>query len=764
MKRISLLAVLLAGVLASGLSGAEGPNTLDLDGRDVVLRLYQCGTEDPEAFKRTSLQLNGETVIFNFVNADEHTFVVIFGEDQRDELVWQVLGNHVYGWAYQKGLEFRLLQKVPGGKQTDCDLTFVDGLGNPIPHANVEIYLKSKDKRVLIGRRQLDEKGRLGGIPCRGKTSARLKVGTRAAGYYFNVSHPDYGAAFVEQTSLRNYNIYYIPLVPNGSEADKRSIWGQVLDPNAKPVAGASIYGIAIITLGGDWIRSVSGQKQGAVTDQAGGFRMYLPVWEQAHQVGIMVPPKTRYQVKVEPPEGTNLLLSWPEIMNGQSSRIKLQYAGYFHTFAFEDANGLITESEALEDMRVVFRRSGKHNDIRLKYIQWKDGAWLPLGRYGVSHKEYRFEDIEVTADSPERLVFRAGPSKIYRGWVVNGVTREPMEGAFVVTSKGCDGRSSLAYLSEQEWATLHGLQKIPPIEKGFEFQSAKSRMEVLFDFASLVRTDVRGRFEVNLPTRTQVERLVVFEEDYLAYHLPTSWAREDINGVWVLPEAKLFPAAKVSVRPDFAVDPNRRAMLGLPGWFLMGPQWFIDKENSPGWAEKLLGACGEEADEGVFRGNRLAIVQIQGDYRSHRFQVPAGVSLQLNLRSLNNVEWGPLTVAGNVKLQQGQLTDLGRHKIVEPFAVFVEVVNSEGSPVEGVPVVVCGGYDPAVSSTDENGIAVFDFVGYSKGEFIVEYKGDDPTAPQLREAIPYEVTRQEDANSVFTMRVSDEMLYRLFK
>ena len=41
MARISLLAVLIAGVSAPGSFAAEAPNTLDLDGREVVVRLYK---------------------------------------------------------------------------------------------------------------------------------------------------------------------------------------------------------------------------------------------------------------------------------------------------------------------------------------------------------------------------------------------------------------------------------------------------------------------------------------------------------------------------------------------------------------------------------------------------------------------------------------------------------------------------------------------------------------------------------------------------
>jgi len=49
----------------------------------------------------------------------------------------------------------------------------------------------------------------------------------------------------------------------------------------------------------------------------------------------------------------------------------------------------------------------------------------------------------------------------------------------------------------------------------------------------------------------------------------------------------------------------------------------------------------------------------------------------------------------------------------------------------------------------------------YSSGEFGVMYDDDDV---YLRKTIPYEIAGPEDANSVYTLQISDEMLYHLFK
>ena len=445
--------------LDSSMGVAGEPNEAELDGRSAVVRLYQCETEDPTAFEKATVRLSGDRIPLDFDSANDNTFIVIFGEDQRDEMVKSALGNCVYGWAYQQGLRFALLQKPAGNGETrvheQCVRGFVDGMGEPIPAAKVDIYLNSGHKRVLIRSSNLDENGELKALLCRRNVDAIIEgpsyLDSRSAGFRFRISHPDYGSAFVKPDLFTPYQTFFVPLVPTGSEADNRSIWGQIVDADGQSAAGATIYGIAVITVGGDWIRSVKGQRQGVTTDEAGNFRMYLPASEEAHQIGLMVPPGSKYQVKIEPPAGSNLLPTWPEIMSGQPTEITLQYAGYFHTFAFEDANGLITDPNVLTELRVVVRRSGKYNDLWLRYKQWENGAWLPLGRYDASHDRYRFKGLDVTADSPERLVFRIEQVKTYTGRVVNGITAEPMPGAFVVATEQCNGQSSLAWLAAEE-------------------------------------------------------------------------------------------------------------------------------------------------------------------------------------------------------------------------------------------------------------------------------------------------------------------------
>jgi len=188
-------------------------------------------------------------------------------------------------------------------------------------------------------------------------------------------------------------------------------------------------------------------------------------------------------------------------------------------------------------------------------------------------------------------------------------------------------------------------------------------------------------------------------------------------------------------------------------------PQWFLAAKKNPAWVQDLLAACEKHPENGIRREFWLEAGQ------QHCFQVPAGLNLRIHLRVMDNIEWAQITIAEDLRLEPGEVFDAGRVEIGPPFKVFVKVLNSQGGPVEAIPVVVCGQHDPVISSSDEEGVAIFDFVGPCKGEFIVEYEPENyPDAPRLREAIPFEVRGPQDANTVYTIQLSDRILEKLLK
>ena len=131
---------------------------------------------------------------------------------------------------------------------------------------------------------------------------------------------------------------------------------------------------------------------------------------------------------------------------------------------------------------------------------------------------------------------------------------------------------------------------------------------------------------------------------------------------------------------------------------------------------------------------------------------------------------WGPIIIDG-IKLEQGQVLDLGRQDFQPAITVSVKVIDSASEPVESVSVRINNNVSPWLifmqgPITNEKGVVLINVPQYSKGEFVIEYYEDkkDPNKMHLREGTAYEVGGEEDAGREFIMTISDEMLYQLFK
>ena len=864
MKRISLLAVLIAGVLACGLFAAEEPNTLDLDGREVVIlfyerpgsgprvqytrtarvtgkiikcdfsdvndlaymelhgreqpdevvklvvgdkslrkgryrkgleltlpttvselggrkvvvRVYKNWRQDPNAYEKAVAKTYGRAAELAADDVDESAVVAVFGCDQQDRLLKELIGCRVYGWGYVKGFEFTLPEHKPA-KQAGYHLAFIDALGNSLCNATVGVHLcagmlggKIHSRIVEVGRMKTDGRGNLRLPFCLVDAKAGVKIGRRRYGYVgsgrfvFEVSHPDYKGVGVVEPHYSAYKeqspiAVCVPFVPRGSEADKRSIWGVVVGPDKRPVSGVVVEGRGLIPLGGMGVGRVRQQDCGALTNQNGRFRLYLPTRVDREYIGRFVPPKSEYYVHIKPPADLGFAPFDGSIPNGQETTITLERAGRFRTFVFEDEKGRITNFRRLRTIGIGIERHGQR-DLRLGYYGWRDGGMFPLGTYrplsaASGERNCDFVPIEVTHDSPEQLVFRfPRGDKTYYGQVVNGITGEPMQGAFVIEPGRADNNPSI--LSEAQWDALHKLpDNVSAGDKSY--RDVANQLCNVFDLDSrgrLIRTNKDGRFRLRIPAKVRVGRLAVFEQDYFSVIIESSKLKQNADGNFEIPTVKMFPAAKVKVQFGCEGEKDDDCPRVCPEW--------IVHENNPAWAKELVAGC---------RADYRNDVRIHNDfYLSDRFRksfyAPAGLKLdlQLILRGWRKEEgWSPITIAKNVKLEQCQILDLGRHTIQRAFAIFVDVTNPAGEPVEGVPVTARDQYGRTTRNTDEKGAAVFSLARDSKGEFVVEYKPAEGTdEPHLREAMPYEIKGIADANTVLTLKVSDEILYHLFK
>lgn len=840
-----------------------------LAGRQVVVRVYNNWQKDARAFERVSVPLDGLSIGLDAVKSalddiGKSAVFVVLGEDQKDEAVAAVVGDFIYAEPYIEGRNFSIWSEYLG-EIADKWHVFKDALGNPIPHATVEIMVSSNrywgtGPRVSIGKVKLDEKGRLKApkststlgdfcfmlfhpdycsAPVQASPHIRVDNGVwanfvpvlppekwcvfkdalgepipEAAVEIFNnptweykrttsigkvkldkkgrlkppmsnsrlqlccfiVSHPDYGTALVEPrryaTSINELlTSCTVPLVRIDTKADERSIWGTVVDPNNNPVRGALIHCYGLGTLGGGRISVLSKppyQPLRTITDEQGHFALYLPIEKDSDKHGSLVPLASKYSVRIEAPKALGLEPYSGKINSGEESTITMVpvgHGGYFHTFVFEDANSPITNPNQLKNIQLT---TGQPNGTRsFRYEYWKNGGKFPLGTYKAlisGTKPLKFEPIKVTEDSPELLVFKVQPGMIYYGQVVHGITGEPMPGVIVITGHLDLGGKDASSLTPQQWDALYTLGADP-----YADNQTLAELQKAYNFEKVTLTDEDGWYHISYITGKDryFSAFIVLKKDYLGargerrYFVPRDDShpgeplfkelKPNKDGYAEVPTMKLFPAATLLIEPNVPVrtsDDDVRLHL------------YMNQDDNPPWASDFW-SCYE-------RSKVVHHEHFRPPNEVHSIHVPAGLEMIIRVFNVLKSQWCPIIIPG-IKLEQGQVLDLGRLDFQPALKVLVKVIDSAGQPVESVAVRCLderGHFWGQVPITNEKGIVLVNVPPYSKGEFVIQYYEDtkDPNTMHLREGIAYEVGGEEDAGREFTMTISDEMLYQLFK
>jgi hypothetical protein len=142
---------------------------------------------------------------------------------------------------------------------------------------------------------------------------------------------------------------------------------------------------------------------------------------------------------------------------------------------------------------------------------------------------------------------------------------------------------------------------------------------------------------------------------------------------------------------------------------------------------------------------------------------------MNLQLMVLGENQWDRIIIP-NVKLQAGEVLDIGKVEFGPALKVKVLVVDSAGKPVEGVTVRQFnekGYYQGRQGITDVDGIAFLDIPRYSTGEFAVEKQlgcaPDGSWQEPLREGVSYKVAGEQDNGKVFILQLSEQFLKVLF-
>lgn len=715
----------------------------NLNGKAVQVRVYRNWKDDSAGFEIVPLSLKKHTLEFDSVNADSSAAVAVVAEDQDNETIRKVLQDRVYAWPYKKGLNFQLPHYSE--KQESHWWFFDDALGNLMDGATVEIFLYDyKGPKIKIGETETDG-------------SLKKLVPQRFLRQFeFIVSHPDYGIAKVTGP-YHNKSHIFAPLVSTNSQAVDRAIWGFVLDTKNNPVEAAEILCTNVRTLGEGLINpKPSADRSVALTDENGFFSLYMPPSDQFQdQRGRLIPPKSKYHIRLKAPQELGLRPVNIAVENGHETTIVMEYLDItetfqgladvadasFRTLVFIGEDGPIIEPDELKLIGVTIHRLNKPK-IELKYKDWKDGGLFPNGTYEATMWDFpsassiKFETLHVTDNSTDKLVFEM-PLVTYYGQIVNGITDGPMDGAFVIAMRSTS-KGNLSMITSEQWNQLHTLGNNPsPNDPALE------PLRKIYGFNKIVRTDEDGRFEIVCPIGENPYGFVCFEENYIGIMHRKYNLKIDEDRYAQVPVKKLYPAAKVYVEPY--VKQGRASIM---------PKWIIKKDDNPQWVSTLLAL--DDRRESLFIYDKW----LKQNSRQS-FYVPAGVNLQVELCTPYESQWCPFTFPETINLAHGETLDLGKCTFETALKIFVKVVNSSGIPVEGVPVRKSGS---VAHNTDENGIVEFNIPPYSKGDFVVTYWGEDDEHLHLRESIPYEIAGPEDESSQYLFQLSDDMLYHLFK
>ena len=187
----------------------------DLNGRNVLVRIYDDWQTDPRAYKLINVPLSRLSVSFDavrkaFPGIKDSAAVVVCGWQQKDEVVAKMLGGSVCAESYKKGKMLSIRPLLPG-QGGSSELNVSDALGLAFPKASVDIFVRGPaddDPRIYLSTAGTDEQG-LFEVPV-------LKGGLRF--FSFVVSKPNYGIALVDPYIFEQRELI-VPLVSRNTDA-----------------------------------------------------------------------------------------------------------------------------------------------------------------------------------------------------------------------------------------------------------------------------------------------------------------------------------------------------------------------------------------------------------------------------------------------------------------------------------------------------------------------------------------------------------------
>ena len=755
MKYTRLAASIIAsGLLAAASVGAGDLNPPNLDGKYLVARLYH-GAVEPEkpyslasppaevSYEKVELEIKDYAIEADLSDLGGKVIVVIIGQDQTDPAVIKAFGNAI--WAAKVRTILRCSFEGNAARfDRPLVWTFCDALGKPLANAQVDVHLQDRDSgnpKVFTATTGANGHVQVPALPGRFHTVEVV------------LSRPGLGSSVLLSSDIvEKDSSFTVAVAQPCPEGDARTARGVVVDNEGKAVAGVRVFCKSIAVPGEGRIDCPFGNGHWALTGPDGAFAICMPD-EYFAEVPADAVSHLKYSVHVRPPEALGIVPLHKELPLGRRTVVALgPQELYFRTFVFQDANGAIMDPNRLDNANVrIDTPAGRTQRYFSTHV--KNGAMLALGRYRARIEQpgggMFFEPLDVTTDSPQQLVFRMqGPQETtLAGQALYAFTHQPIEGAFAVLANAGDNENrTVAMLSDEQWQALYQLVGTPDIN-----EPALKPLHEIWHIEKAVRTGPAGHFELSIPKIGYTDhayKICVIEQGCMPVYHRLYWSDKDANEVILLPPSRLLPAAKVAFSLDYGSEEYLRAHMS----------WDLDQQY------------------GAYYDSFIEYKSIKGVWLPlHKWMrcgqepflvsIPAGISLRLSFQMHTDRVHTPVFTK-SIKAEPGDYIDLGPIEMGETIPVYVQVLDPNGNPVQAVAVkhskIADDRYFGQTVITDEYGMAEFKVPLHFKANFLISLR--DEGGQYLREDIAYETNGPEDANNVYTLRLSDEMLEAIFR
>lgn len=269
---------------------------------------------------------------------------------------------------------------------------------------------------------------------------------------------------------------------------------------------------------------------------------MYKPIDKDGVLSEDLIPVDAEYYLRATPPKPFLMYEHRTRgVAAGGAGLITLASTNqdeHFHTFKFEDEQGMITEPRELQKIGV--RHTQDEREWQgIKYDEWKDGCYLQEGTLHASTRRwgdnFNFKPIKVTDDSPEELVFKTYEAIIYRGRVIDALTGEPMPKVLVLVDHSYSRKDPSA-LTPQHWERLY--------MQAAEESATGPRDKKLYEYRDRVTvTDANGCYElVFMPGfTTQLWTFKAVEKGFVPKPADASQWEPNANGIVEVPTIELL-------------------------------------------------------------------------------------------------------------------------------------------------------------------------------------------------------------------------------